>query len=306
MAILISDSAVDPVIAAMMGAACAGGGPTKEQHSVIVTLAVTCWGRDERTIGEVTLSPLEAARQVVDECDRRRLKELLVMLELSGHPLTEERVAATEAYADAVHQAGRSLVIARDLVRASAERTFQDFLRLYGLGQDATVPNDEQPENGASMRGVLASYGGLPEGTLGRAFFDFYQRNGFALPDGSQLIAETFLHHDTAHVIAGYEPTGEGEIALGAMQLAAADTEKNWIGFVGNLLVHEVGHVMPGYENARTELLGHRLGRSMFAEALLRGSNCGRDFSNVDLIAMATRDLQDVRADFCISPPGIS
>jgi hypothetical protein len=219
------------------------------------------------------------------------------MLELCGHPLTEERIAATDTYADAIHQAGRSLVIARDLVRASAERTFHDYLRLFCLEPDATTPRQESPPSTSSLRDVLTSYRELPEGTLGRAFFDFHQRNGFALPDGSSSIAETFVHHDMAHVIAGYEPTGEGEIALGAMLLGAADTEQNWIAFVGNLLVHEVGHVLPGYEDARTELLGHRLGRSMLAEALDRGTKCGRDFSNVDLIAMATSALEDVRAD---------
>jgi len=55
-----------------------------------------------------------------------------------------------------------------------------------------------------------------------------------------------FLRLDTTHVIAGYEPTGEGEIALGAMMLTAADTERNWLAFLWNLLVHEVGHVVQG------------------------------------------------------------
>jgi hypothetical protein len=40
----------------------------------------------------------------------------------------------------------------------------------------------------------------------------------------------------------------------------------------------------------------------MLADALLRGSECGRDFSNVDLLAMATRDIEDVRVDFCVPP----
>lgn len=55
----------------------------------------------------------------------------------------------------------------------------------------------------------------------------------------------------------------------------------------------------PGY---RGTLFQHRLGRSMLADALLRGSECGRDFSNVDLLAMATRDIEDVRVDFCVPP----
>jgi len=304
MTVLVSDSAVDPAIGALMGAASAGGGLTKEQHSIIVTLAVGCWGRDEHRVDELSLSPVEVAEQVVDASDRRRLKELLVMLELCGHPLTEDRVAATETYAEALDQAGRSLLIARDLVQASAERTFLDYLRLYGLDPAATAMSSELPPGTTSLRDVLESYRELPVETLGRAFFDFHERNGFALPDGHSSIAQTFVHHDTAHVVTGYEPTGEGEIALGAMLLAAADTEKNWLAFVGNLLVHEVGHVMPGYEHARTELLDHHLGRSMLVESLQRGTQCGHDLSNIDLLAMATRDIDDVRADFSVPAIG--
>jgi hypothetical protein len=304
MTVLVSDAAVDPVIGALMGAASAGGGLTKEQHSVIVTLAVGCWGKDEHRVDELSLSPAEVAEQIIDASDRRRLKELLVVLELCGHPLTEHRVAATETYAEALDQAGPSLVIARDLLQASAERTFHDYLRLYGLDPSATAVSMDQPPSTTSLGDVLESYRELPAETLGRAFFDFHERNGFALPDGISAIAETFVHHDTAHVITGYEPTGEGEIALGAMLLAAADTEKNWLAFIGNLLVHEVGHVVPGYENARTALLDHRLGRSMLVEALQRGTRCGRDLSNIDLLAMATRELEDVRGDFSV--PAIS
>lgn len=304
MTVFVSDSVVDSVIGAMMGAARAGGGPTKEQRTILVTLVEVCWGRDQQSIDDLNLSPTEAAHQVVDEGDRRRLKELLVMHELCGHPVTKEREAATEEYLEALDQTGRSLTIARDLVQASAKRTFDDFLRLYASEWDPPIPSGEIAR-GKSLGEILGSYSELPEGTLGRAFFDFHQRNGFALPNDTSSISATFMHHDTAHVIAGYEPTGEGEIALGGMLLAAADTEKNWFGFIGNLLIHEVGY-MPGYEDARRALLDHGLGRSMLAEALQRGTKCGRDFSEVDLLDMAPLDLTDVRAEFCVPPLGVA
>ena len=34
------------------------------------------------------------------------------------------------------------------------------------------------------------------------------------------------------HVITGYEPTGPGEIALGAFTLAMNDNDANWLQFV--------------------------------------------------------------------------
>jgi hypothetical protein len=66
------------------------------------------------------------------------------------------------------------------------------------------------------------------------------------------------------------------------------------------------GPTLPGCEDARGELLGNRLGRSMCAEALLRRTRSGRDFSNADLITTATRDLEDARAAFSVLPLGVS
>jgi len=68
--------------------------------------------------------------------------------------------------------------------------------------------------------------------------------------------------------------------------------------------VHEVGLVMPGFDPPRTELLDHNLGRSLLVEALQRGTQCGRDLSNLDLTAMATEDLEDVRAHFSVPVNG--
>jgi len=44
-------------------------------------------------------------------------------------------------------------------------------------------------------------------------------------------------------VISGYEPSGVGEIALGAMQLAMHDNDEHWVQMLGNLGVHEAGYL---------------------------------------------------------------
>jgi hypothetical protein len=68
--------------------------------------------------------------------------------------------------------------------------------------------------------------------------------------------------------------------------------------------VHEVGHIFPGYEQARSALLDHELGRSMMAEALRRGSKCSADTYDVDLLSMAEWELEDVRLEFGVPPLG--
>jgi hypothetical protein len=299
---LISEGAVEPIVGALVGAADVEGGPTGEQRAIIETLVVGCWGRDKGLVGANPLSPVEVGKRVTDEGDRRRLRELLVMVEFCAHPITEGRLASTETYARAISQSGPGLALARDLVRASAEETYQDYLRLNGLSNDPG-PSPEPIKGPDPLRVELEGYQSLPPTTLGWAFLDFHLRNGFALPNSSPM-GQVFLRHDTTHVIAGYEPTGEGEIALGAMMLSAADTDRNWLGFLGNLLVHEVGHVVPGFEHARPALLDHGLGRTMLAEGFRRGATCNVALDDVDLLRMAEWELDDVRREFCVPALG--
>jgi hypothetical protein len=298
---LISEAAVEPIVGALVGAASVDDGPTGEQRAIIETLVVGCWGRDRSLMDQSPLSPAEVSQRVTGDADRRRLRELLVMVEFCGHPMTEGRLASTETYAAAVSQDGPGLFLARDLVRASAEQTYHDYLRLNGLPSD-TLPNAKPAKGPDPLREKLESYESLAPTTLGWAFLDFHLRHGFALPESSSPMGQTFLRHDTTHVVAGYEPTGEGEIALGALMLSAADTDRNWLGFLGNLLVHEVGHVIPGYEQARSAVLDHDLGRTMLAEAFRRGSTCSVALDTVDLLSLAERELDDVRRQFGVAP----
>ena len=68
--------------------------------------------------------------------------------------------------------------------------------------------------------------------------------------------------------------------------------------------MHEVGHVIPGFDNARLALLDRELGRTMMAEALGRGSTCNAALDDVDLLSTAEWELDDVRRAFCVPPLG--
>ena len=86
----------------------------------------------------------------------------------------------------------------------------------------------------------------LPDGTLGHAFVEFHTRNGLMTPGADIHTPAHYVSHDMNHVIAGYEPTGPGEIALGAFTLAMCDNDANWIQFIANLAIHEAGLVQHG------------------------------------------------------------
>ena len=61
----------------------------------------------------------------------------------------------------------------------------------------------------------IDAFDDLPEGTLGWAFMEFHRRNDLHLPDRDTPEPAYYVSHDMNHVIAGYDPTGPGEIGLG-------------------------------------------------------------------------------------------
>jgi hypothetical protein len=81
--------------------------------------------------------------------------------------------------------------------------------------------NDPSPELAARLR----SFHDLPEGTLGRAYVDFCDRNHLDYPGDNPNQPAVFVAHDMTHVITGYEPTGPGELALGAFQISMNDSD---------------------------------------------------------------------------------
>ena len=107
------------------------------------------------------------------------------------------------------------------------------------------------------------------------------------------------------HVISGYEPTGQGEIALGAMLLAVADDEAHWVGFLANLAVHEIGVL--GHEGLDPKLatMARPGAPELVADAFRRGRACTGDFSCVDHLSMAEWPLAAVREHFGVTPLGL-
>ena len=159
----------------------------------------------------------------------------------------------------------------------------------------------------------------MPNGSLGREFFEFYKRNGMKLPSATSINPGYYVAHDMNHVIAGYEPTGIGEICLGAFKLAMNDNDANWMASLTNFLIHEAGLFKPG-KNAQYEAYGadgdpfdgldgkHGVmtipgADQMLADALKRGSQCNADFSSIDHLSVAELPLGEIRKSFNVIPP---
>jgi len=75
---------VEPVARALVGAIDSDGGPTDEQLAVLRALLVHLWQRPDLVAEELApVDPAGAAEAVTDPAIRRRLNELMVVLELA-------------------------------------------------------------------------------------------------------------------------------------------------------------------------------------------------------------------------------
>ena len=306
---VIDDELVEPVVRTLLGVIDAEGGPTDEQLAVLRALVNGLWERPDLDLDSMTpFAADQAAYAVQPEDQRNRLRELIVLLELCRHPASDEQVQRADEYAAALHQRGPGLHLARTLVRKGTDAAMADYMRFiqepggsilepsmsedYGTA-DLDAPD---PELGERLRAMQD----LPEGTLGWAYVDFYRRHGFTLPGDDPSMPAVMVAHDMCHVIAGYEPVAEGEIALGAMQLALADTQAHWVGFLGNLAVHEAGIINKEGFVGKTATLDRPGAADYMARAMVRGTQCTGDFTTADHLALAALPLAEVRAQFGI------
>jgi hypothetical protein len=309
MSVLIDEIAVEPVVRMLLGAVDVDGGATEEQRAVLTALVAGAWQRSDLDLDALEpLGPADAASALPDDATRRRARELLVLMEMCRHPLSEAQVARVDEYATALGMDDEGTDLARDLVKDGAEHAIADYMRYIAdptntvfepsLGEKYRHKLDApDPELAATLKALHD----LPEDTLGYAYVEFYRRNGITLPGDDPSMPAVFVSHDMCHVIGGYEPTGQGEIALGAMQLAITDSEPHWIGFLGNLSVHEAGYFTNEKITGKAAALTRGGAPELIAHAMWRGAQSD-DFTDIDHLALAHLPLDEVRAQFKVPP----
>jgi hypothetical protein len=305
---VIDPEHVEPVVRAMVSAADVDGGPTGEQLAVIGALTRTYFESDLDPRQLAPLDPDGTAAAFTEPATRRRVRELLVLIELCRHPASAAQADRVEAYCEALGESGPGLAIARDLVSGGIATASADFNRFFGDVEEPLLEPQLAARYGVALDapdpelvGRLRTFADLPDGTLGRAYLAFYERYGFDIPGVDLSTPAIFVSHDMCHVIGGYEPIGIEEIALGAMQLAITDSDAHWMQFLGNLGVHEAGYLDGGGKLVPKEGTLNRPGAAeTVAHAFWRGAHTDGDFTTADHLALADQPLGDVRASFGI------
>jgi len=295
----------------LIGGIDVGDGPTDEQLAVLATVVGPVWGRDDidlRAIG--ALGPDELAAAVTDPVARRRFYEVLVTLEMCRHPLLNDQVERVEQYAAALGLSPRDLQIFRDLIDEGTKKAAADFSRYFDdmieARSEVRFQNDpiqaETPE--PEIVRALEGFADLPDGSVGRAFLDFYARNKLEMPGlRASTVNHMYVAHDFVHVITGIEPTGPGEVALGGFQMAMDDNPVNTFAFLSPIIVHETG--ISAIDNlVVTEGVMQRPGAiDLLAESFARGTNTSGDFAFIDHFAIAGLPLEQVREQYGVRAP---
>jgi ubiquinone biosynthesis protein Coq4 len=142
------------------------------------------------------------------------------------------------------------------------------------------------------------SLGLLPEGTLGREFWEHCTRNRFGVPGEKGGIPERMVYHDFGHVLAGYDTRPESEIQQGAFQ-GGFIREDGFAFLMFAIIQFHLGLKMTPATDSQTGLFDV----PKVLRAAHRGAACTVDLSDHwDPFAVADAPVEQIRAEYGIPP----
>jgi hypothetical protein len=294
----VQQELAEPVARGLLGAATVDGGPTDEQRRIIAALLRGYFDVDTEVASLEPVDPGGLAAAVTDPKARHRLVQLMIVLEFSRHPGSDAMAQRVEQYAAALGVDEKMQIVARDALHSARKELNADYQRYrdeYDI--EPALADTEDAEMAARLRALEL----CPPESLGRAYFDFYQRYGLKFPGepgGGNVI---FVAHDFTHVLSGYEPDGPGELALQAMLVSATDGDHHFSNFCASLSLHEAGLLDSSVGiTPKVATLDRDGAAEELAEAIRRGAQCSADFATIDHLARANDPLEDVRRELSI------
>jgi ubiquinone biosynthesis protein Coq4 len=281
----------------LIEAASVDGGPTDEQLRIVQGLLRGYFGI-ESAIDLVPL-PAEELREIItDTSSRYRLVQTMVILQFARHPASEELADSVERYASILGVDEPMLVVARDAARHSKELLMADWARFARNSKGSPQLHNRSDDEFAAQFDALRQ---CPDGSLGRAFIDFYQSNGFALPATATGLSLSLVNHDFTHVLTGYRPNDAvEEVAISAMLVSSANGEEHFSALAASMALYEVGLFDILGITPTKGVLDRHGAPEVFAEAMRRGASCSADLAAIDHLALADQPIRDIRGSFSI------
>ena len=177
------------------------------------------------------ITPGELARAVESPVFRERILFACTLMALIDGDASENEGALLEAYGRAFEIASPAVTQVRRLIDRNLLPMRVDIARRSFIGQRGRAYLVDQGVRGLSrtVRGLLGienpslaeqyrKLEQLPQGTLGREYFEFVRRSGFALPGEKHGAPEVIVFHDCLHVLAGYGTESLEETQIASFQ----------------------------------------------------------------------------------------
>jgi hypothetical protein len=294
------------IAAAMRAVAAANGSPSAADDGAIAVAIAHVLNVDPHAV-EVAPPPEPAALAEVlrDPALERYALQLIAVMAFVDGTLDQAKIDRVLRYADALG-IGDDYVI--DLAQAAqehvawlvADMSRRNAASIAGIDPNAAfaeqfLPYDAQPD--PELAAQFRALGELATATFGRAFYEHYDRNGYAFPGDRHGFSIAFaVPHDAAHLISGYGTSSQGEML--ASSFVAAMHRRD--GMAGHILpVIFSRHLGAAFNGAAGGFDGEKFRRAWERGRATRIDTFGPEF---DFWKLAEMPLQGVR-DACSVPP---
>ena len=260
------------------------------------------------------IAPEDLAQEVSSFDDRLRLLQACLIMALADGEATEDEWRVLEELRVALDVEDARMKVFHDLAlgrRRLANKAFgrqlaslrpgaphgaaagldaiRRFFRVLGLGQS------DDPARAERYRALRD----LPEGTLGRAYWQWCHDQGHPLPFEPGGPPESTVHHDLLRVLTGCPADPSGELDLAAFTAGMKHEDPFAFLFFPLLSLCAGLEVSP----AKAQEKGH-FDPARFMEALTRGAACNTDLTESwDFWPLMGRPLVEVRRQYEISAP---
>jgi len=254
------------------------------------------------------VEPGEVADAISQPHQRKRVVQLAAIAAMVEGDVTPEGAAAVKQLAAALGVEEAALRVLDSIAGDHRLLTRFDMMRRI-MGKYGTKAYKE--EGFAGVRKMMAMFGAgedrqvawkykqlglLPEGTLGREFWEHCTKNRFSVPGEKGGIPERMVFHDFGHVLAGYDTKPESEIQQGAFQ--GGFVREDGFAFLMFVIIQfhlgmKVTPVTDGYIGL--------FDVAKVLRAAQRGAACKVDLSDRwDPFAVADAPLEQLRAEYGI------
>lgn len=211
------------------------------------------------------ITPADLARTFPDPQLRNQLVQGLVIMTLIDGKASPKETDRVEQFAQALEIDVPEVKNLRHVLKGEILQLRLDLVRRFWLRPKVNEVWNKEGIRGLSkfVRGMMGRYENkelaaryralehYPSGSLGRSYWEYCHKNGFALPGEKGGAPEQILFHDCAHVLSGYGTAPEEEVQVACFS-AGFQRREPWIFVFFVLLQFHLGIRMTPITAAQT------------------------------------------------------